>query len=113
MPYFVKLAKAWGVFLNCPAHFWSSMRVWILSKGVRKASVQPAQKAAMMMVLWRASPRSSSVLLYCSYVPNIRAVLTLFCSIGGNTPLEHQVTICKCTMKLEMCTCKDLMVLQL
>ena len=67
---------------------WSNIRVCILSKGVRIASVQPARNAATTMLLLTDNCLSLSILLYCSNVPNIRAVLTLFCSSGGRMPLQ-------------------------
>ena len=71
------------------AHLWSSISVCTLSKGVRSASVQPAPNAAMTRLwVWVTEtwPASTSTRRYCSYVPNISAVVTLFCSSGGRMP---------------------------
>ena len=91
-PYLERLTKACGVFLNFPSQLWSSMSVCILSKGVRTASVQPAQKAARTTQLEAGICLSWKTLLYCSNEPNMRAVVALFCKRGGRIP-RYRLTI--------------------
>ena len=86
---------------------WSSIKVWIRSKGVKSASVQPARKAAVTNELmpWNTIIKSNDTcyilkleqhfakctcsnksLLYCSYEPNMSAVDADFCKSGGRIP---------------------------